>query len=457
MTTHTNITCTACGCVCDDLNLQVREGAIASVDCKGCPIAEEWFGRIIAAQSSSRPMATVDDQAVELDFALDRAASLLSASRSPLIYGLSRSSTPGQRAAVALADRIGAVVDTTASVCHGPSIMAIQSVGESTSTLGEIRQRADLVIFWGADPVKTHPRHLERYSGLPRSEFLPGGRADRTIVVVDTVETQTAREADVFIQIEPGRDFELIQELRMAVSSLGRDESRPSPHLSSRSRETSDAVDLPPKSDDFGYGRSPSFHTRCERFAELVNLMLGCRYGVVFFGLGIAQQPLGHLSVEVLLRLVAELNAKTRFTARRLRIPGDVSGADAVLCWQTGFPFAVSLQREYPRYNPGEFTITELLRRGDVDSCLIVGSESLKDVPPDAKARLSELPTIVLDHAHQATACRSDVTFTTSIYGLHARGTAYRMDEVPLQLRDYLPSSYPTDEDVLLKLTQRLS
>ena len=63
-----------------------------------------------------------------------------------------------------LADRLGATIDTTASLGHAPSVMAIQQAGESTCTLGEIKNRADLVIFWGSDPVETHPRHLERYS-----------------------------------------------------------------------------------------------------------------------------------------------------------------------------------------------------------------------------------------------------------------------------------------------------
>lgn len=432
MDDFSDFTCTACGCVCDDLRLTVREGSVAAVDCHGCLLAEQWFGRLIAAQQTSVPVATIGGHPVTLSTALDRAAEILQASHAPLIYGLSRSSTPGQRAAVELADRLGAIVDTTASVCHGPSIMAIQSVGESTSTLGEIKQRADLVIFWGADPAKTHPRHLERYSAQPRSQFLPNGRRDRTLVVVDTHETQTATVADVVIRVNPGEDFELITALRMLVNELsGQTKARSAVALASRA-----AVD--------------------DRVRQLADLMCGCRYGVVFFGLGIAQQPLGHLTVEALLRLVAELNATTRFTARRLRIPGDVSGADAVLCWQTGFPFAVSLQRSVPRYNPGEFSISELLQRGDVDSCLIVGSESLKDVPLNAQRRLAELPTIVLDHAHQPTMCRADVRFTTSVYGLHARGTAYRMDEVPLALRAMLPSDYPSDEDVLCALRARL-
>ena len=131
-----------------------------------CHLAEPWF---LAQNSATPPAAEIDGQPVALEAALDRAAELLKAARSPLIYGLSRSTTEGQRAATALADRIGATIDTTASTGHAPSILALQQVGESTCTLGEVRNRADLVIYWGSDPAETHPRHRERYARRGRA------------------------------------------------------------------------------------------------------------------------------------------------------------------------------------------------------------------------------------------------------------------------------------------------
>ena len=116
-----------------------------------------------------------------LETAIARAASILAGSRSPLVYGLSRSSTEGQRAAVQLADRIGATIDTTASMCHAPSIMALQYVGENTSTLREVRNRSDLVIYWGSNPLLSHPRHMERVVDSP-GRFVPEGRAGRYVV-----------------------------------------------------------------------------------------------------------------------------------------------------------------------------------------------------------------------------------------------------------------------------------
>src|SRR6185312_14159783 len=115
-----NIACTQCGCVCDDLRVSVENGRVVEAE-RACELAEPWF----LAQGARQPAAaTIDGMESPLEEALDRAAGILAHSRAPLIYGLSRSSTPGQRAASALADRLGATIDTTASLCHAPSIMA---------------------------------------------------------------------------------------------------------------------------------------------------------------------------------------------------------------------------------------------------------------------------------------------------------------------------------------------
>jgi len=350
---------------------------------------------------------------------------MLRESRAPLIWGLSRSSTGGQRAAVLLADRIGATVDTTASVCHGPSIMAIQQVGESTCSLGEVRNRADLVVFWGADPATSHPRHFERYSVDAKGLFVPRGRADRHLIVIDSEETETSRLADTFIKIRRGSDFDVIWAIRQLLRG----------------------IELP-ESADVGVPH--------EQLRQLAQQMTSCRYGAVFFGLGLAQSGLGHTNVEALLRLVKDLNGFTRFTARRLRIPGDVAGADAVLCWLTGFAFAVNLARGYPRYNPGEYSANELLERNEVDACLFVGSEAFGDLSPAAQRVAERLPTIALDFPNVTPSLAATVQFTTAIYGIHAAGTVYRMDEVPIPVRKLLESDLPTDEDVLRAIAARV-
>src|SRR5262249_45227365 len=162
--------------------------------------------------------------------------------------------------------------------------------------------------------------HSERYSGFATGRYLPSGRSARTIAMVGDVRQvhdwrldPTGATPDLVIPIAPGKGFEALSMLRVMLR--GGAPANASPEL-----------------------------------RVLLDRMLGCRYGVVFFGLGIAEtsmwdgqphSPIGHINVAALLQLVADLNDITRFTARRMRIQGDVSGADNVLCWQTGFPFAV--------------------------------------------------------------------------------------------------------------------
>ncbi|MGE3316475.1 MAG: formylmethanofuran dehydrogenase subunit B [Planctomycetaceae bacterium] len=418
--THTDVACTVCGCVCDDLEVQIANGRIAGLR-GACRLSEPWF---LGLNDSHPAVAAIGGEAVPLNDAIDRSVAILEASRNPLIFGLSRSSTDGQRAAVALAERLRANIDTTASVCHGPSIMAIQQVGESTCSLGEVRNRADLVIFWGANPEESHPRHLERYSGDATGWLLPRGRSDRKVVVIDAKPTATSALADHFFQIDRGGDFELIWSLRKLLQGRG--------------------------------SASGCAGLSADQVQQLSKLMTSCTYGVVFFGLGLAQRGLGHLNVEALLKLVAELNDHTRFCARRLRIPGDVTGADSVLCWQTGYPFAVNFSRGYPRYNPGEFTANPLLERNEVDACLFVGSESASLLSPVAVEHLNGIPTIALDYPNMPPRFVPTVQFTTAVYGVHQEGTAYRMDEMPIPLRKLLDSEYPTDESILSRILSRL-
>ena len=414
-----NVACTICGCVCDDLQVSVEKGRVQAV-VGACDLSESWF---LEQDTRQPPSAAINGQPVAIDAAIEQSAELLAKSHSPLIFGLSRSSSEGQRAAVRLADTAGANIDTTASLCHAPSIMAIQQVGESTCSLGEIKNRADLVIFWGVDPVQSHPRHFERYSVDPVGEFIPNGRADRTVIVIDSERTQTAEAADQFLSVEPGSDFELIWTLRSLLRG-----------------------DPPPESTSSGIP--------IEKITELAERMKSCRCGVIFFGLGLAHQEVGHLNVEALLRLVTDLNAYTRFHARRMRLHGDVTGADCVLCWQTGYPFSVNLGRGYPRYNPGEFSANGLLERGEVDLCLLVGGEAVPKMSPAARRHLETIPTILLDYPTVPVHLEPQVQFTTAVYGVHLPGVVYRMDEVPIPLRQILPASYPSDAEVLQRITE---
>ena len=162
-------TCGGCGLVCDDIELAGERvwSAPARSATPGSP----------SGSVRHRRRARVDGREVGLDAALDAAAAILREARAPLVYGLGRTTCEAQRAAVALAEGIGGTIAPA-----GASGFAVRRrAGASTATLGDVRDRAEIVVIWRADPVLTHPRLLERLR-------LPG--RGRELVVVDELRTR---------------------------------------------------------------------------------------------------------------------------------------------------------------------------------------------------------------------------------------------------------------------------
>jgi len=416
-------TCTFCGCTCDDIDLTVAGDHIVSAR-HACAMGEAWF---LSHAVDSGPSCRVEGQPATIETGLERAAQILTSARYPLIFGLHDTTCEAQRAATAVADWIGGTIDTPTSSEHGPTGVSFQGVGEVTSSLGEVANRSDLVLFWGTNPAVSLPRHFSRYSLEPKGMFVPRGRADRTCVVVDVAKTETAEHADLFLQIKPGSDFEALWVLRALALGVELEAAR--------------------VAEDTG--------VTLAEWQNLIERMKQARFGVMFYGRGLSLTRGRYLNTEALLALVRDLNSYTRFVARSMRGRGNAGGADNVLAWTTGFPFGVNLSRGYPRFNPGEFTASEILARGEADAALIVGSRSLENLSHAARRHLATIPTVVVDPAGP-TLESATVAFTTATCGIHTAGTVYRMDDVPLPLRPSLTSPHPSDVEILTRLERQV-
>lgn len=424
MKTVVDATCTACGCTCDDIALAV-DGDKLTASTGGCELGRAWFE---STPRTAGPACTIDGRPATVEEGIDRAARLLLEAKYPLVYGLRGTTCETQRTAVAVADALAALLDTPTSSHHGPTGVTFQGVGEVTASLGEIRHRGDLLIFWGTNPAKTHPRFFERYTLDAPGQFLPQGRADRYAVVIDVARTATAATANEFIQIQPGGDFEALWILRAIVKGL--------------------AVDANDVLAETG--------VPLEVWQTLAARMKQARFGVFLFGPGLAETGGRYLNVEALLALTRDLNAHTRFVARAMHGRGNAVGADNVLTWQTGFPFAVNLARGYPRYSTGEYAADTALTRGEVDAALIVANDPARELGAAAAARLRTIPTVVIDSRETPTLAAATIAFRTAVPGIDTTGTVYRLDEVSLPLRASRTSTLPTDREILTRLEQRI-
>lgn len=425
MSIYEDVVCAYCGCLCDDLEVEVENNQITKVK-RACLIGRN---KLMHSQSD---LATtrINGQDVALDTALDEAARILIEARNPLIYGLSSTSTEAQRAAIALAEILKCTIDNPSSYCHGPGVLARQEVGIVTCTLGEVKNRADLVIFWGANPMESHQRHLARYSVQPKGLFVQEGRKDRKVVVIDVRPTPTSKHADMFLQVTPGQDFEIATTLRAMVKGLPLE----------------------------GIGEAGTLAgVSLDEWQKVAALMKECHYGAVFFGIGLTQSRGKDRNVEQLLSLVAEVNQFTRFHALANRGHGNVNGINQILAWQTGYPFAVNFSRGYPRFNPGEFSVIDMLMRRDVDAALIVATDPGAHLPQAALQYLKSIPTIFLEPHENTTTSWANVVIPVAPVGVGAAGTYYRLDNVPLRLDKLVDFPFRSDEEVLRSIKERVA
>jgi formylmethanofuran dehydrogenase subunit B len=99
--------------------------------------------------------------------ALAHAAAAIAAARRPLVTGLVAANAAVAVAACDLAEATGAAIDPgspeTARVA-GPTLARI---GMVTAAPEELRDRADLVLFWFCDPARATPGFLERFIAPP--------------------------------------------------------------------------------------------------------------------------------------------------------------------------------------------------------------------------------------------------------------------------------------------------
>jgi formylmethanofuran dehydrogenase subunit B len=462
------VTCPICGCLCDDIELTIKDKAIVKVK-NGCSMCEsKFFG--YTGHRLLKPLIKRNGQLVQVPLkeAMKQAAEILAKATYPLLYGWSSTSCEAVRVGLELAEEVGGVIDNTSTICHGPSALSIQDVGLPSCTLGQIRHRADLVVYWGSNPWSAHPRHIERYTAFSEGKFeksewkgylkktkamtarkkvesalrrvkaeetkpfssLPMGapcpailKGGRKLVVVDVRRTRTAENADYFIQVEPNEDYELFEALRALI----RDEEL----------EVNKVAGVP-----------------VEYLEEVADAMIGCNFGVIFFGLGLTMSKGKLRNVDAALSLTRDLNTRTKFAILPMRGHFNVTGADTVFTWQTGYPYAVDFSLGYPRYNPGETSAVDVLLRKETDAALVVASDPVSNFPRAAAEHLVKNPLIVIDPHMNATAQMGDVVFPSAFVGIETSGTAYRMDHVPLLLKKIVnpPRGVLSDEEILKRI-----
>ena len=426
MTVITDALCPFCGCVCDDLTIVTENNKIIETK-NACKLGA---AKIMGHHRIEAPMMRKDKKSefkeVSYDEAIEEASQILSRSKRPLMYGWASALCEVHKKGILLAEELGAIIDNTATVCHGPSTLAVHEKGLPTSTLGQIKNRADVVVFWGSNPVHAHPRHMGRYSVFAKGFFNEKGRKGRKIIVVDVRKTETANIAEEYIQVQQGSDYLVISALRAI--------------LSGHSDVVPDAVGGVPK----------------EQLVKLVDTLKAAKFGAVFFGMGLTQSISRYKNIDNAISLITELNSFTKYVIMPMRGHYNVTGFGQVCAWETGYATAVDFSRGAPYYNPGETAANDVLYRKEADAAMIIAGDAGAHFPGNSVRHLARIPVVQIDPYWNPTTEVSNVVIPVAICGVEVAGTAYRMDGVSLRMRKMIEPSHPTDSEILERITERV-
>jgi formylmethanofuran dehydrogenase subunit B len=391
-----HVTCLGCGCACDDIVLTVRDDRIVEAE-QACSLGAAWFGdgRVPGA-------VRVNGRQADLEAALDAAAELLRGARGRLFVFLGDDLTcEAQRAALGIADQLQAVADGVVSEAAANGILTAQRRGRAGATLGELRNRADLVLYWGVDPDARYPRYRQRYTGYPSGLHLRRSHHNRTVISVSVGADSGPAEADIHITFHPDQEVAALAELRAGLLA----------------RTLGDAA-------------------LTAELADLAGRLTRAKYVAIVADGEAADKGWLPERTEALITLTQALNAPTRAALSLLRGGGNRSGAEAVMTWQTGFPFAVDFSRGFPRYQP-EVRGAALFERWRFAAALVAGAP--ESVPDAIRPALAGVPAVVLGPRASESPFPARVAIDTGVAGIHEAGLGYRMDDIPLPLRAVVP------------------
>lgn len=395
--THSNVTCIFCGMHCDDLEIE-RRGQALTVTRNGCGKAKAGFERPFV---KSEPR--VGGKAVTLDEAIAAAAGIIRNARLPSFGGLG-TDVDGMRAVMSIADKSRGVVDHALSDGYMQNLRVLQSRGWFMTTLTEVRNRADLIIFT-TDVLKYHHRFFERVVHA-RETLFADGPVKRTLVFIgEGYDTAAAAGPGVDEIVTINCKAERVGEVLSALSTLNKGAPLPA----------SDIGGVPK-------GQVEDLLERCH----------SANYGVVVWIPSALKFANADLTVHQICDLVRDLNVKQRFAGLSLGGNEGSTSAAAVCAWQSGYALRVSFASGAPQFDPELYAIPKLLKSGETDCLLWLSSLTADLAPPQ-----TDVPTIVLGAFDMAFAKEPAVFIPVATPGIDTRGQIMRVDgNVVLPLRD---------------------
>ena len=402
------VTCTGCALLCEDIEVVLEKGKIK----ESRNACRRGAARFRGCKNRLSP--SVNKKQTDIDTAIKKAAEILRNAKSPMLFGWSNSTCEAQVKGIQLAKKLNASIDDTSSFCQGLLIERVLQKKFRTCSLEDVRNRADVLVYWGSDAQDSQPRHLSRFSVFPRGESRQRGyEEDRLAIAIDVRESNTAKICKGhFYRIPLKGDRDFILALMDAL-----------------------------------VGKVPKYDTK--RMLELAGIMKKAEFGVIFAGIGLTYSIKDDIDI-----LVSLADMLPNFYIMPMVGHYNMRGFNEALFKETGFVNRVKFGVKPVHDN--KYAIVEALKAKSIDALLIAGSDPLSSLPRSILSHLASIHVICIDPCVTLTSKVAAVTIPAAASGLECGGSAVRMDGKVIEMSKVVENSYLTDTQILTRLMEGL-
>ncbi len=399
------VNCGLCGLLCDDLRVDNAKAALTVVE-NGCGRSRTLLTKLTAPATG--PVATIAGAPCSLEAAVQHAASLLAAAKHPHCGG-SATDVAGMRALLPLVEKIGAGVDHLNSNGLFRNMRIMQEHGWITTTLAEVKNRADLIVLVGTDASSRFPRFFERFVWTDSTLF--GLRSSERAVVAlgEATDLSAARSPTgvpaTHLRCDNADLREVLGTLRTLMSQGV--ETKPERSAAFAPRQAPIAM--------------PALH-------GLLAQIQAARYPVFVWCTPDLAFPHAELTVLALTQFVRQLNVKQRAAALPLGGSDGDATVNAVHLWQTGYPLRAQVNAGARHYDPFHHSTERVIAEGALDCLLWIDAFS-----PTSRVPKVSVPHIVLGTvAARASNADAAVYINVGTPGIDHRSELMRSDQVVL-------------------------
>ena len=387
-------TCPACGLLCDDIALENTNNQLKVIKAN-CAKTVAFF-----EQSLGNATPQINGKPASLQATILRAAEILRQARKPIFTGLG-TDVQGFRALYNLSQKTHAKLNHMNASSMMRNLKVLQSTGWQTTTLTEVKNRADVIVCFGSDLLSHNARFFQRFVDV--DGMFVEAKNRQVIVLGKTSNSDVIKSATLQAAWILPCNADDLPSISMALRALV---------AGKRLKATEIAG------------------TKVTDLQTLADKLKGAKYAVLAWVAKDLDFNHAELTIQNITETVAILNKTTRAAGLPLGGSDGDTSANNAHTWLSG----LALNDEHTAY----------------DAMLWVNSFSPENPPP-----LTDKPLIIIGNSNIKQ--QADVFIPVATPGLDCSGTLFRVDSsVVLPLKKVREQHLPTLAEVISQINAQL-